>query len=83
MEYFAECLDVLQVLLADLLSLGRVQIKFIIARVQKLIRADHCLLKLRKTFGKFELFDVGQWSRGSSRGPDVRRGFEEFHVCQF
>jgi len=50
-SYTAEVLDVVEVFLADFLTLGRVKIKLIEAFVQQLIRANNCLFDLGETFG--------------------------------
>ena len=73
----------LQVLLANFLSLGGVQVEFIKARMQQLIGAYDRLFELSESFREFELLDVSQRAGGRRRSPDMRRCLEELHVCEF
>jgi len=50
----------IQIFLANLLSLGRIEIELVKALVQELVAADHCLLQLREALGEAEIVDVGE-----------------------
>lgn len=54
-RYSAEVLDVVEVLLANFLALGGVEIELIEAFVEKLVGANDCLLELGESFGELEL----------------------------
>lgn len=72
-----------EVLLADLLSLGSIEIELVETLMQELVGADDCLLELRESFGGAELLDFGGRPRGSGGSADEGGGLEQVGLLVF